>query len=1138
MRPQIFSVHSWLKFGGPFPAWRPAPRVITAPEMSVPPASVELVARRETVRAGAGSAFAPRRPERTETGATTAAATTAANRVGIPASAERTIQLDASQQAVVELPDGASAAVLGAPGTGKTTTIVEIVADRVLTRGWSADEIIVLTTARGSATRLRDAIALRLAVPTNGPVARTVNSLAFDVVGHAARIAGSVPPKLVTGGEQDSDIAQLLEGQLDGDSVHDHAGGPNWPDFLGPEVRRLRGFRSELRELMARATEYGVDSPRLRALAQRFDRPEWAASADFIDEYLSVIASLRPHQLDSAELAQFAAAAIASDDPGARVARLRLVIIDDLQEATESTLAILRALAGRGIAIIACGDPDVATNAFRGGEPDALGRLGSLLGVPETTTVVLGTAHRQNATLRAFTSTITARIGTALAGAQRAAVANTTPASAEQTTTEQTTTGQTSTAQGDNSVLTVQASTSARMWSAVARALREHHVLQGVPFSEMAVIVRSGDQVASLRRVLSLAEVPARTATGTMALRDDRAARALLTLVDVGVGRSPLTPPLAVELLTGVFGGLDRLALRRLRLALRAEELAGGGNRSSDELLVEALSAPGRFATIDNRVARRAESLTRILAGLRTDAATGATIEELFWFAWESSGLAPLWQEQAMGTGIAATEANSSLDGILALFTAARRFVERQPATPAAVFLAAVLDAEVPEDSLSPQQVEGAVLITTASGAVGLEFEIVVVAGLQEGGWPNLRLRGSLLGPAELVRAVTGVDSANLDERKLVLSDELRMFALAVSRARRQVILAAVANEDEAASVFFSLVPVGTAELATSGLPPLSLRGLTGRLRRELLQPRNSLSERRAAASALARLATEKVPGADPADWHGLAEPSTTEPLYGPDERVPVSPSRLEAFEKSAPDWFIDSIAGSESSNAMAVGTIVHWAMEHASEATVDAVWAGIESRWSELLFESPWLAEAQRKAARVLAGGIAEYLVDFERDGKSLVSAEGRFTLEVGIADVRGSIDRLERSTDGTVMIVDLKTGKPITNAADIAAHPQLGVYQLAYAQGVLGGFLDELGEHHAGGAKLLFVKQGLKSKLYREGVQPALTEAELEGFRQRIREAARRMAAAEFVGVLELPGFGGSPGLALHRVKAVSSD
>jgi MoxR-like ATPase len=43
--------------------------------------------------------------------------------------------LDESQRAVIALADGESAAVLGAPGTGKTTTIVELVADRVAVRG-------------------------------------------------------------------------------------------------------------------------------------------------------------------------------------------------------------------------------------------------------------------------------------------------------------------------------------------------------------------------------------------------------------------------------------------------------------------------------------------------------------------------------------------------------------------------------------------------------------------------------------------------------------------------------------------------------------------------------------------------------------------------------------------------------------------------------------------------------------------------------------------------------------------------------------------------------------------------------------------------------------------------------------------
>ncbi|PRY69442.1 superfamily I DNA/RNA helicase [Glaciihabitans tibetensis] len=1032
---------------------------------------------------------------------------------------------DVSQLAVLALPEGSSAAVLGAPGTGKTFTLVELVADRVLNRGYAPDEIVALTPTRASATRLRDALALRVGVATNGPLARTVNSLAHEVVGAAARSAGVAPPRLVTGGEQDADIAQLLHGHAE------EGTGPVWPAMLTPDVRRLRGFRSELRELMMRATEFNVSPARLRALGREFDRAEWTAAADFIGEYHDVIGNFRDNQLDSAELAQYAATAIASADPGERIQRLRLVVIDDLQEATESTLAILRALAGRGITIVAFGDPDVAANAFRGGEPDALGRLGAILRSP-VQTLVLQRAHRQGPLLRNLTASVTSRIGTAAAGSQRAAVAGRTEDDDEIPPVVM------------PPILTLSASTPARQWSAVARHLREQHLVNDVPWSQMVVVVRSGAQIAGIRRSLSLAEVPARTTVGATALREDRAARALLTLVDVGAGRTALTPALAAELLLGPFGGLDRLMLRRLRLALRAEEIAGGNLRSSDELLVEALSAPGRFATIDHRVGRSADRLATTLAEIRTLAETDGTIEELLWLAWERSGLASTWFEQALSAGITAAEANSNLDGVVALFTAAKRFVERQPGTPAGVFLSAVLDAEVPEDTLSPQPNDDAVLVTTPPGTVGLEFAIVVVANLQDGAWPNLRLRGSLLGPQELVRAITGIDSATLDERKLVLGDELRMFALAVSRARSQVVLATVANEDDAPSVFLTLAPKDTPVIDTSSLPPLSLRGLTGRLRRDLVQPGRSVtraaSDRAAAASALARLAAEHVPGADPAQWHGLLEPSTTEPMFGEEEKVPVSPSRLERFEDSPLDWFIETIAGSESSTSMGLGTILHWAMETATDPSIDRLWDSVESRWKELPFESEWMAETQKRTARVLVAAIGEYLADFQREGKTLVGAEKRFSLDIGRAQVNGSIDRIERAADGSVHIVDLKTGTPITQPAKIAAHPQLGAYQLAYAQGVLDEFLDELGEHHAGGAKLLYVKKGVRSKLYRESVQPPLDEEALEGFRTRIRQAAVGMAAAEYEGAIELRswGSGGTSNLAIHRVRAVSSD
>ncbi|HEU4808015.1 MAG TPA: UvrD-helicase domain-containing protein, partial [Homoserinimonas sp.] len=278
-------------------------------------------------------------------------------------------QLDSSQQAVLALADDASATIIGAPGTGKTTTLVELAADRVLNRGWSPNELLVLTTGRLAATRLRDRLALRLARPTTGPLARTVNSLAFDIVGHAAREAGRTPPRLITGGEQDNDIAEMLAGHLEDGT------GPAWPAHLGPEVRRLRGFRTELRELMMRATEYGVTPQRLRELGERLDRPEWVAAASFISEYRQVLERLRPDQLDSTELVQQAIEIVADGVLSETVSRLKLVVVDDLQEVTQSTLSLLRALAARGVAVIGFGDPDIAANAFRGGEPDAPGRL-------------------------------------------------------------------------------------------------------------------------------------------------------------------------------------------------------------------------------------------------------------------------------------------------------------------------------------------------------------------------------------------------------------------------------------------------------------------------------------------------------------------------------------------------------------------------------------------------------------------------------------------------------------------------------------------------------------------------------------------------------------------------------------------
>ena len=374
-----------------------------------------------------------------------------------------------------------------------------------------------------------------------------------------------------------------------------------------------------------------------------------------------------------------------------------------------------------------------------------------------------------------------------------------------------------------------------------------------------------------------------------------------------------------------------------------------------------------------------------------------------------------------------------------------------------------------------------------------------------------------------------------------MLDDELRMFALAISRARDRVLLAAVVNDDESRSVLVDLLPPDTPEARVPLLAetaPFTLRGTTGRLRRLLTSRGVDPRTRAAAASSLARLAELGVPGASPDEWHGLLSSSSEAPLFE-GMPVPVSPSKLERFEESPLDWFLETIGGSASTTLMDVGTILHWAMETTESPDADAVWARVEKRWGELLFESPWLAEHHRRQARVLADGIAAYLGDAEAAGVVAAGAELSFELEVDRALLRGKIDRVERAADGSVMIVDLKTGNPVPQAK-VEAAAQLGAYQLAYAEGRLDAVLDELGEHRAGGAKLLYVKSGVGGKKYREGVQAPLGAEGLEAFRARIRQVAIGMAAASFEGVLEVGGYGlgAVPELRLHRVGAVSGE
>ena len=988
--------------------------------------------------------------------------------------------LDPSQRAVLELSDGQSAAVLGAPGTGKTVTIIELIADRVLNRGWSPDQLVVLTPSRASATGLRDSLALRLGIPTLGPMARTVNSLAFEVIGSAAAAAGAEPPRLLTGAEQDQIISDLLLGEID-DGTDGY-----WPAELGRDIRRLRGFRTELRDLMARALEYGIVPAALVGIGEKFDRTEWVAAARFISIYDVVKASYRGRFFDSTELVHEAAAVLA-EDLATPIDRLRLVVLDDAQESTEATLVLIRALVAKGVGIIAFGDPDISTGAFRGALPEVLGRLAQHTGITAAQTLYLDVQHRFGGELRGITSDIIARIGTAGAGRQR----KTTDAKPARS----------------SSAIAYTVASRAEELALVARRLRERHVLDDVPWGQLAVIVRSG--VSSLSRSLQALEVPVSVSSARVAIRDEYAVQGLVLVLEVALRRIELTPDVAAELLGGPIGGVDAVALRRLKAALRHEELAGDGSRTGGELLADALATQGGLVTIDTRVGRRAVRVADSVRAAASEAAAGATIEELLWGIWQRSGLEKLWFDQSLGSGLVAEEANRHLDAVVALFAAAKRFVERSPDDEPSQFLDAWTGSELPEDTLAPRSTADAVAVGTPAAMIGREFDTVVIVGVQESVWPNLRIRGSLLGSQDLAAAASGAPLENsTDKRAEVLHDELRLFAQAVSRARSQVVVTAIANEDSMPSSFLSRIPAGDA----AGLQryPLSLRGLVGQLRRELVSSGSAV-----AAAGLARLAEQHVSGASPDEWYGLRAPSSTEPLVDlalGDAVVRVSPSRMESFEKCALHWLIDEIGGGSSNAAANLGTLIHAVAEDANiEHAPEALYAAVEERWGELQFEASWQSESEKLHARDLTARLSAYLADFDLAGGKLVGTEIGFRLPVGPALLSGKIDRVEAYPDGTAIIVDLKTGRsdPSTDAG-VVEHAQLGAYQLAFASDAIDGIPDDL---VAGGAKLVIVSKGTRRSQYASPLQPAFSQEQLESFRSRVARDAQGMADRVFV-------------------------
>lgn len=481
----------------------------------------------------------------------------------------------------------------------------------------------------------------------------------------------------------------------------------------------------------------------------------------------------------------------------------------------------------------------------------------------------------------------------------------------------------------------------------------------------------------------------------------------------------------AITLLTSRLGGASSMDVRRLRQQLRSIELQSGGHRPSDDLLLGALLHPETLP--EEGVGRAVHRIAAVLsAGRKALARPESTSTEVLWALWEASGLEKTWVAQTRNAGPDADAAHRNLDAMIGLFEAADRFDEQMRGAGAEQFLDFIDAQDLPMDTLAARGVrQDAVEILTPALAAGQSWRTVYVCGLQEGTWPNTTVRGSLLATGDLVdlcdarirqRAQQQAGEEQVPPARIrsypervrdTRHDELRMFAVAATRASTRLVLTAVRNDDEAPGEFFDFVLPTDAVGDSTDVPitrvrrPATLRSLVAELRRTLVEeslnamraedaqdggqdgaqagtapdedaltPEASAYRLDAASRTLARLANAQAPGAAPDEWWGLLPLSSTELLFAhrpadhaegendgekpaenPGRRtIALSPSRLETIHSSPLDWLVSAArAEAQTDLSRSLGTLVHAIAEEYPTGTLEELQTALDERISSL---------------------------------------------------------------------------------------------------------------------------------------------------------------------------------------------
>ena len=921
---------------------------------------------------------------------------------------------------------GSQLLVLGPAGSGKSSTLVKAIANRI-SSGEDPNSILAITYGRSSANKLRDQIAS--ANPekhtVNEPIARTFHSIAFLILNDQLANNDGADKKyvLLSGAEQDAQIRQLLLLDAQNPSA------TTWPAELIPALT-TRGFAKELREFISRATERGSSPAELKKYAAKYGQKYWPPICDFWQRYLESMAlrdsttSASLNRIDPSEI--IIAALEKLENNSALLDKYRklfkVIYVDEFQESDRGQRKLLQLLSGQELVIFA--DPASAVGRFRGADPDNLLNDLDQFGIKNK--ITLTATHRNP---------------------------------------------------GEPNVALLSSVSDEANY--IAHQFRSAHLLKGVPYSQMAVVLRSpGAQVSALVRAFASSSIPVEIDAAALSLADNPAIKPIITIAQIALGELKLIPgnwEQIEELLKSEFAGADAISIRQMRIALTKEQ-KNEVIKSSTELILDALTAPTTDLPWEQLTSLK--RINDLIKEAKKVLSKSQDISDLLWSIYsnaknyEGELISNYWRSQALSGGGRGVIADQKLDALITLFEVARRFSERMPGSKPSLFIDQLLGEKILADSITTSaQRDDVVKIMTVHSAKGLQWRYVALAGMQEGNWPNLKQRGSLLGSERLVEIFRhGISNpAQLEAISAsgLAEDERRLLNVALSRASEKIFITAVLQEDNQPSSYFDKF-AGEQTQITQTQRAITQPALVATLR-SIANKSSNKEELDFAIKALKTLEVNGVSAANPKNWVGAINLSTQLPVVTNEEVLRISPSSLESFTECSLKWLLEQSGGKDAdSTAQVLGTAIHVItaqLKEQPDLTLDQLEAKLKGAWSLIDMNKGWIKDYEYRRAAEMLGKFFKWNLE---NKNTLVGVEERFEFKLGSAIVSGSIDRIELTAENKYYIVDLKTGATAISHENARENKQLQSYQLAV---VNDGFKNKLDHQEVSGAELIFV-------------------------------------------------------------------